>query len=79
VLAGTHLGGNMFRFSDWRCSGAARLTLRAGITGPDRAAFRPLDAACVTNLPIPFGSAHACCPPMAPVTRNASLKADSVA
>jgi hypothetical protein len=39
----------MFRFSDWRCSGAARLTLRAGITAPGRAVFRPLDAACVTQ------------------------------
>ena len=28
VLAGTHLGGNMFRFSDWPCSGAALLTFR---------------------------------------------------
>jgi len=39
----------MFRFSDWPCSGAARLTFRRGITAPGRAVFRPLNAPCVTQ------------------------------
>ena len=39
----------MFRFSEWPCSGAARLTFRRGITAPGRAVFRPLNAPCVTQ------------------------------
>lgn len=39
----------MFRFSDWPCSGAARLTFRTRITAPGRAVFRLRNASCPTH------------------------------